>query len=281
MKISVYINILLEIEKRIEDSYLKLQYIEAHKEVEEDYDYYFKEIKTWCEKEVAMLSTMMENFSLKEIKDALLKKKTSLKEIPISLGYLPDASIYRLLYLVEKMQGDDILDYASILKTDINRILLIFLEHLINNNYYEEIREDLILYKYSIIFMDLDLENDFLLNKLDNNIELQANNYRTFDFPGYIYVDKTILDYESEDYLSFIINHEDFKQYSSTYALVVISVINVLARFTLCEEETLNLVYDDLKCLLESDTSRELKDLVNDMYQILKTIKSQILWTRN
>ena len=38
------------------------------------------------------------------------------------------------------------------------KIVLKFLEQLINNPYYEEVRDDLIRYKYDIIFLDYHIE---------------------------------------------------------------------------------------------------------------------------
>ena len=55
--------------------------------------------------------------------------------------------LYRLNCLIESLVKSDTLDYVYALKSDINRILLSFIEMMITNPYYENVRADLIQYK--------------------------------------------------------------------------------------------------------------------------------------
>ena len=282
MKMQIYMETLKEIEARIENSYIELQDLENRNlRDSEEYQYTLQYLIDYNNKEAKLLAKMVELFRLKDIRKEIGKLQITEREIPITLGHLPDAYVYRLLYLIDKIRGDDVLDYALTLKTDINHILLAFLNELIDNSYYEEIRSDLILYKYNLIYMDLNLEAEFMEGRIDREINLEASNYRTFDFPGYKYVDRSILALESTDYLSYITTHENFLNQEWEYASMVIAVVNVLARLILCEQDTLDLVYDDLKNIIEApEIDVEVKNLINNMYSVLDNIKSHIAWSR-
>ena len=151
--------------------------------------------------------------------------------------------------------------------------MLNFLNELINNPYYASIRNELILYRYNLIYMDPYLENDFLYDMLSTNISLEADKYRTEELPSHIFVDKSILVLESLDFIEYIRSHDDLNNSSNTYALIVISVINILSRLVLCDEETLNLIYDDLVALLDAEEiSIETKNLITSLQTILKNM---------
>ena len=180
------------------------------------------------------------------------------------------------------MLGDDLINYAETLKSDINKIVFSFLSRMINNDYYSDIRKDLIFYKYNLIFLNSTNEYDFLLKNDTNSVSLETNNNRTSDLPSYKYVDKTILILESKNNFEFIIDgNENFKDNNNEYSLMVISVMNVLSRLMLCEEDTLSLIYDELTYLLENDNVYEsTKDLVKEMLIILDSVKNNIAWAR-
>ena len=241
----------------------------------------FQEIIRLIEKEKQILLKINENYSLSAFKAEITKYKASKKEIPLTLGHLIDAEVYRLYHIIDTLTGDDLLDYASTLKTDINRLILDFLDNLISNPYYQDIRNDLILYRYNLIYLDPYLESDFLNDMLSTDVSLEASKYRTPDLPSYIFVDKSLLVLESLDFIEYIRSHDEQKENSNTYALIVIAIINILSRLVLCDEQTLDLIYDDLTYLTEDgEISLETKNLINDMQTILKSLQNHIAWSR-
>ena len=278
MKLIDYLKKFYGLEIKIEEIYLCLAELEERGfQGGLDYQYYFKELIDNINKEKKLLVDLGTNYRLSDVKKMVMRNKVSSKELPISLGYLTDAYNYRILNMLEALDGDDYLDYVGVLKTDISNIILKFLEHLINNPYYEDLKADLVLFKYNLIFMNVDLENDFIMNNLGASLSLKANNYRTLDLPAYKYIDRSILVLESTDYFTRIIEeNEDINK-----SRVLIYIINVLARLILCEEDTLALIYSDLTNILEDDEINEdIKKLFQEMSTILENIKSEIVWAR-
>ena len=281
MKLRNYLQNLDNIEENIEENYLSLAELENRGFNNTlDYEYYFKEITDLLNKEKQILVNMISEYSIEDIKKLVLKYKISKKELPISLGYLTDAYNYRILYLLEEMSGDDYLDYVEVLRTDISHIILKFLDNLINNPYYNNLKETLILYKYNLIFMHSELESDFIMNNLPQSLNLKADNYRTENMPAYKYIDKSILVLESLDYLAEIIAENDLLS-TNSIARMIIYIINIYARLTLCEADTLSLIYDEVVSLIESEeTTPEVKKIFNEMSIILENIKNEISWAR-
>ena len=282
MNLAKYTDLLMEIENKITENYLALYSGEVIGKIGElEYEMCFQEIIRLIEKEKQILLKINENYSLSAFKAEITKYKASKKEIPLTLGHLIDAEVYRLYHIIDTLTGDDLLDYASTLKTDINRLILDFLDNLINNPYYQDIRNDLILYRYNLIYLDPYLESDFLNDMLSTDVSLEASKYRTPDLPSYIFVDKSLLVLESLDFIEYIRSHDEQKENSNTYALIVIAIINILSRLVLCDEQTLDLIYDDLAYLTEDDEiSLETKNLINDMQTILKSLQNHIAWSR-
>ena len=281
MKLKNYLQSLNMVEVNIEECYLKLSELEIRGfDNSLDYEYYLKQISDLINKEKQILVNMISEYTVNDIKKMVLKYKVSMKELPISLGYLTDAYNYRILYMLEELSGDEYLDYAGVLRTDISHIILKFLDYLINNHYYKDLRDTLILYKYNLIFMNSDLESDFLLNNLDNSLNLKADNYRTEDMPAYKYIDKSILVLDSLDYIANIIEENELGS-DNSIARMIIYIINIYARLTLCEADTLTLIYDDVLSILDSEeTTLEVKKLFNQMSTILDEIKNEIVWAR-
>ncbi len=267
------INLLLEIENLITTNYLALYMGESLNKVNSlEYETCFQELIELTKKETKIISSLVNLYSVNSLKQELLNRKVSKREIPLSLGHLTDAEVFRLLHIIDNISGDELLEYASTLKTDIDNLLLAFLEELINNPYYADIRNNLILYRYNLIYMNMELENSFFNDMLSTEVSLEASKYRTAEVPSYIFVDKTILVLESLDYIDYIKSH-DGEENPNSQSLIIISIINILTRLTLCEEETLSLIYDDLTDLLTSeDLTFTTKKLINDMQDILKNM---------
>lgn len=274
---------LYKVEEKIEAYYIKLAELEINKELDsEEYNYYKQIINSLTKDEMNLLKTLDSKDIYKLLQQVKKDNFNKVNGKAIALGFINSAYYFRIVNLLELMLGDDLISYAETLKSDINKIIFSFLSRIINNDYYGDIRKDLIFYKYNLIFLNSTNEYDFLLENDTNSVSLETNNNRTSDLPSYKYVDKTILILESKDNFDFIIDgNENFKDNNNEYALMVISVMNVLSRLMLCEEDTLSLIYDELTYLLENDNIHEsIKDLVKEMLIILDSIKNNIAWAR-
>jgi len=273
--------VLYKLEEKIEKYYMVLAKLEINeKKDSEEYNSFVKLLNDLINEEKKLLLTLNRNDVLYLIDK--LKQENVNTTFPIALGHLNNAYCLRLLNILYLYLGDDLIDYGNVLRYDINQILFSFLNNLIYDDYYKDIKENLVFYKYNQIFLNVNSEYDFLLTNNIHTVNLESNNYRTHDLPSYFYVDKTVLVLESTDFLSYITGvREDFKDLNSSYTLMVISIINVLARLVLCENDILNLVYDDLINLLEDDIIYEsIKDLVREMLDVLEIIKNRISWAR-
>lgn len=277
------LRILEQIEARIEECYIKLAELEIDGKFDSlEYQEYFSLIVELTNKE----KDILKNLHGKDLEDLkkFVKKKNPLRKssTPIMLGHLVQVYYFRILDMLDSISDDDYLDYASTLYYDINQLLFAFLNVLISNDYYSSIREDLIYYKYHLIFVHSDSESDFLLNRYDDTIRLKSNNFRTNEMPAYPYVDKAILVFEGADYIERIMETpENFQYHSNYYSNAVIDIINILARLTLCDSDTLPYLEQDFNGLLEEDLiSLELKNLIHEMLTILEQLKSKIGWAR-
>ncbi|MDE5540142.1 MAG: hypothetical protein K2J20_06640 [Bacilli bacterium] len=230
------------------------------------------------------------SFSSLQAKNGLLPFKKQIKEynhvknpLPISLGYLQDAYYFRILNKIDSILGDTSLYYEQVLRNDINRIVLQFINFMIDNSYYEDIRGSLIAWKYDLAFMNDFSEDDFLSRSDNESVTLDSKSYHTDDFPGHVYVDKCVLVLESINNLAFISNaHEDFRSDKDTYVSLIMGIVNVLVCLSICNEELLGLIEDDFNNILDSEndvTPSEVKELIHEMMKILEIIKSKLRWS--
>ncbi len=274
---------LYKVESKIEDCYLELAEIEACGAYDEHEHNTIKvRINTLVNDEKKLLELLFNLSDYITLKNQITMDKEAPKEPLISLGHLTNSYHFRLLNILEALSGDELLQYASTLKSDINHIILLMTEFLINNPYYEEIKEDLITLKHNLTFMDYNLESDFLMDIIDFEVELLSKNYRTNDMPSYEYVDKSILVLETINYLETLESIPENMISPNIESIVIITILNILARLTLCEERELNMVYPRLQALLESEyTSEIVKTKLTDMFAILNNVKSSFNWSRD
>ena len=277
------LRILEQIEEKVEECYIRLAELEIDGKLDSlEYNECFGIIVQLTNKEKEVLK----NLHGKDLEDLkkFVKRKNPFKpsSTPIMLGHLSQVYYLRILDMLDSISGDDYLDYAGILYYDINQLLIAFLNILISNDYYSSIREDLIYYKYHLIFVQADSESDFIMNRYDDTIRFKANNYRTSDMPAYPYIDKAVLAFEGEEYIQKIMEiPENFLFSSNYYSNAVIDIINVLARLTLCDRDTLSYLEEGFNGLLEEDViSQELKNLIYELLAILDSLKSKIGWAR-
>ena len=136
--------------EQIEDLYLMLFDLELkHQKYSGKFRTIIKKLEVLINEEKTLLWQNFANYE--EIKkDAQLKK-------------LSEAGVLRLNNLFLSMSGDAGIEYADALNYDIHRIMLKIIEFIIDNPYYEEVRRDLLTFKYNIIFEDYNIESDFIL----------------------------------------------------------------------------------------------------------------------
>ena len=256
---------LYELEEQIEAYYINLAELEINGFYDSlEYNNNLRELKNLTDIEKQMFIYLNDNYHMKDIKKEIHKIKPANAPLPICLGHLSQSYPFRLLNIFDDINEDDLVYYAGILKNDINK----------------DIEEDLIYYKYNLIYMDYSLEDNFLKQSFTSNINLEANNYRTEDMPSYIFVDKSILVLDSYNYLNYLQSISDHK-YLNQKVMLIIAIIELFARFILCDAQTLDLIYPEFQAMLESDlTSEEVKLAINDMENILSEIKSFIGWAR-
>lgn len=277
--------ILCKLEEQLEYKYLSLALLEQKGEIESS-EYYqcLQDIERLINEEKKVFSSFSNQDELLNFKKQIKEFNHVKQPLPISLGHLTDAYYFRILNKIDTILGDDTLYYEQILRNDINRIILQFINFMINNPYYEDIRADLIAWKYDVVFMNDFSEDDFLDGSLSDEVKLDSKSYHTDDFPGHIYVDKCILVLESINNLAFIsMAPEDFRDNNDNYVTLIIGIVNVLACLSLCDQDLLGLLEDDFNDILAEETDEtpiEVKELIREMMQILEIIKSKFRWAR-
>jgi len=275
------LNKLIIIEEKLEECFIELANLEANgKKDSLEYLEYFNLTNEYVEEEKRVLDFLTPE-EIKNIRKQILKHCNK-KECSLALGHLVDACYIRLLNIFNALLGSEAFDYEAYLRYDLNQIIFSFLEYLINNEYYEEIKNDLIYYKYNLIFLNYLSENDFLKTSDISTISIESKSFKTDDNYDLIFVDKTKLILEGKEHISALYNlSDDFKENSNEYALAVISIIELLARLILSENDILHYIQQDFDMLLEDDSlSIEIKNLIQDMLIILEQLKNKIILAR-
>ena len=268
---------LKEVEEKVEKLYLYLVQLEISGQKQS------KEYRQVMQKIDGL--TKVESSLLIDTKDYYddMKKEIQLdcfSRFPIHLGFSTDASTLRLYYLFESICGDAGIEYANALNYDIHRVLLKFLEQMIDNPYYEEIRRDLIYFKYDIIFLDYNLENDFLLENDLTRISLDARALQD-EVPSHKYIEQAILVWEIEEAIKQIECIGDISENANNHSLVIIKMMQIFARMALCTERELNFVMDDVHYLMENnEIDLQIKTIMMEMAEIFEQIQSSFYFSR-
>lgn len=282
MSIDEIITNLCKLEEKIETIFLRLALLEQYGEIESS-EYYelLKESQSLVDKETKLLSLLKHENGLLELRKRINKFYPYKKPRRISLGHLNDAYYLRLMNKINTILGEDSLYYEQVLRHDLNSIIMEFINLMLNNPYYEDIKEDLTRWKYDLIFLNDFSEDDMFENS--STPRLDARSYHTEDFFSYIYVDKCVLGMECIDDLAFITNaNGDFRSDDGSYTTLIIAIVNALARLTLCDNDLLEDLNADFDNILESDTTPiEVKELIIEMLKILENIKGRISGSRN
>ena len=264
------LNRLISIEEKIEMGFIALAKLEASGlSTSFEYEETIKVINDCVREEKKLLASLSYEDILSVRKQIL--KYCNNKSVSLALGYLTNASYYRLL------DSDSFL-YAMYLRYDLNQIIFSFLDYLINNSTYEEIRDELILYKYNLIFMNHLSEEDFLVTHNISNINIESKSFKTDCNPDLIFVDKSILILEGREHVDTLEKYGDnLGENNNYFALVMISILELIARLVLSEEEILQYLQNDFQYLMEDeDISLDFKNLIQEMLNILEQLKERI-----
>ena len=275
------LNLLLNLEEKIEQYYIQLAKLEINGQYDSlEYNEKLKLIHDLIHKEKTILSTINYKESVVMIGE-LSQLYGQSDNSSLKIGFDENTYYGRTIQLLRDMSGDDVIEYATTLNYDRNKIILSFLTFMIEQDDYQDIRESLIFYKYLLPFMNYKSEFDFLINNYFTNIELEANNYRTNDFPGYQYVDRSVLVLESLLDLKDIIASTGYvKEEKRKYTLIVIKIIRVLASSILCEQENMTFIFEDLNIILHDEELEDIKNLAEELIAILERLKNKIDWAR-
>lgn len=268
---------LLILEQNLEKLYIALAYLEISGEINSDvYKLNMQKINELTKQEGVLLASLNDSYNNAKMNvEALLKKM-----FDINLGYNDEAYLIRVNKLLESICGDSGIEYADALYYDIHKIILTFLDYMIDKPYYEDIRQDLIFYKYDIIFLDYNIESDFLIQLEENKVSLNSKRLRN-SLPCSKYIEKAILVTDILEYLKQIELAFDLNEKNSSYVLVVMRILQIFARISLCDEELLKYVMDDINNLLENDDVNEtVKEIIIQVLEMFRQIKDNFYFTR-
>lgn len=266
------------IEEYIEKNFIALAELEINGINDVDYHYYYSGLVNLVESEKALVRTL--GINARDVLNLLNDANPYKKEPIIGLGHVSEFYYFRLINIFKSMVESDLAFYAETVQYDINNLLLRFLSKMIDNEYFQNIREELIYFKYNIIFLNMDSEYDFLTG--EESKPLETKKYRTEDFSDYTYVDDSLLGFQSMQALSYLYSIEDdFKNNSDSYTKVVLCILNILVRLILCEDRLVNKIYPEFIYLIgEDNPSENLRETMKEMLDILNEIKNDISWSR-
>lgn len=119
-------------------------------------------------------------------------------------------------------------------------------------------------------------EYDFL-ETLGSGLSIESKSHKTSDNWDLVFVDKTVLLLEGRELIQNLLNLGDgFSDDINQCALAVIAIIELLGRLVLSEEDILIFLEEDFNRLFKGESSLELKNLIQEMLQILDKLKNRI-----
>lgn len=269
------------IEEEIEGCYISMAQAEQTSD-KEAYFAYFENLKESLNKEKKLISDLIIQGYYKKLVKIIKENTKNNPKINIILGKNTNAFYYRLKYIVETLSGDDILDYINTLRYDRNKIMIRIIDNLLDNPDYEIIREDLILYKHDLNFLNMYNEDDFIKGST-TDLALGSRNFRTSALPCSTYIDQAILLSPSKTAINHLesLEKDNIREDSNAFFLIVLRILNIIGSITLCEEEYANEIYENLKDMItDEDYNEEVKDVIKDMIKILESIREDISWGR-
>lgn len=271
------LNRLISVGEKIEMGFIALAKLETNGlSTSFEYEETIKVINDCVNQEKYLLDSLSSEEILNFRKEIL--KHCNSRELSLALGYLTNSCYYRLLNIINSMLDSESYDYAIYLRYDLNQIIFSFLDYLINNPIYEEIRDELIFYKYNLIFMNRLSEDDFLQTRNIATINIESKSFKVDCNPDLIFVDKSILILEGREHVDTLEKYGDnLGENNNYFALVMISILELIARLVLSEEEILHYIQNDFQYLMEAEcVSLDVKNLIQEMLNILEQLKDRI-----
>ena len=263
------------IEEMIEENYLKIFDAEVKQDLS-SYDYYFQNLQNLLVMEENLICSISSYGYIPILKE-LIKEVKSVEANYFALGHLTNSYFLRLIDITDRYEQDYGLEYIYCLKYDMNKIILCILNGLIDHPYFEDIREDLILYKYNLIFLNRDSEADFIYGQEDKSVELKSKEYRSIDFPSSTYLDLGFLVFFSEQNINRIYGSSIENSWDKMK--IVSYVLDILARLTLCSIDNLELIYGEVDALMHSEViNEEVKELFLNLLRIYESVKDNLVW---
>ena len=267
---------LYQIEEQIEALYIELIHLSMHDIWDgEQYEYYVQTIKNLTTKERDLLADQAVNYSF--LKGEL--QKVMISELPINLEHQNNAFLIRLDSRLDAIYGDPGIEYANALYYDIHKVTSTLLLFLIHNDYYEDIKEDLIRYYYDLIFLDDDMERDFYLHIESSKIELSSRIYQE-DYPSFKYINQAIVLGEASCNIQNIYYLDDQLSLNQQ-VLLIIFILEVYARLALSEGETQEFLLEDVQALLgDEGVSPFVKDKLVEVGEVFRQVQNYFYFSR-
>ncbi len=255
-----------EIEKRIRENYLLL-IEEEQNPANFDNDFLLSELSKNIEDETNFLFTIFKNNDVSKIKKTILK--------------LNMAPIYkmRLLNYLNNYESDDCFIYLDTLKYDVNKIITIFINNILKDNNFFEVRSYLIKYKYQTYYLNQRTEYDFINNNQITKIE--SINYRTKEFNSYIFVDKSYLVLNTYQALDFINENSYNIQDREVYAEIILMIMEIIAYLIISDETCLKIINPLVNNFFnDPNLESEIKNIYNYLLSILNNYYQKFKRTR-
>lgn len=273
---------LMVLEEQIEGAYISMANIEAGEGIQDDYEYWMQLLYQSIMEEKSLVQSIVTSGYLENLEKIVKANTENSEEFNITLGSHSMAIYYRLKYLLEVLAGDEVLDYVCALRYDRNKIALSILDELLQNPEYNHIKANLIMFKYNTYYLNMENESNFI-NEIGLDMILSSNKYRTSANPATKYIDQGVLLYPSVEGMDYIISvsGNDFKSNNLELTTVIIKLLNIIASVILCEEENVHGIYRDLMSIIECDDyNMDLRNIVIELFEILKNIQKEISWSR-
>ena len=185
----------------------------------------------------------------------------------------------RLLNYLNNYESDDCFIYLDTLKYDVNKIITIFINNILKDINFFEVRNYLIKYKYQTYYLNQRTEYDFINNNQITKIE--SINYRTQDFNSYIFVDKSYLVLNTYQALDFISENSYNIQDKEVYAEIILMTMEIIAYLIICDEKSLKIINPLVNNFFnDSNLEPEIKNIYNYLLNILNNYYQKFKRTR-
>lgn len=186
---------------------------------------------------------------------------------------------YRLKERLELFIGGDVFDYIYALKADYSRLalgLIIKILPQVDAN----LKSYLLFFKYSLIYINLDCENDLINGENTyQKIELLSiANKKNLLYTDYL--DEGILLSPSKDNLLYLesLSFEDLTSLSEGNALI--AIISILASLGVCGKDDIRIFNRFQELLNSEETPKSLIELINLCIKSLEELKNNTTITR-